>query len=432
MKLSNSLYCRGLCLVAILLLLVAEMFAPAGSGLAPFQLLIPSFFYPAGWSVAIFVLIVVSMRDRVILAGFIAACAAAGSIAALAGGGSAQDIERFSVVAGGLAPYLFILARVATNSGAERSRWIDILAVASLIHACGLVNPFFRDRTSEWLPGIVDLRIARLEEALGGQMSAVMANVFAAWPFLHRLSFAAYTFVQIPIVVVAALHWRRKGAADFSVLPAFIIASMIGYVLYWLAPAIGPKAYFGADFPLLHATPEYLMRQPLFDFDPGHARNAMPSLHITWALLIFLYTRGFDGGARVYAALYVFLVACATLGLGEHYLMDLIVASPLVLLVRALCAAGLRWANADRWRPAAAGLVMLTFWIATIRVGLVLAPPLVIALAAVTVAASFWLERALARAEDRANAAAAAPDEERTEIRAGVAAPPFGAVPSVQ
>jgi hypothetical protein len=430
MTLSNSLYCRGLCLVAITLLLLAQAFAPAGSGLAPFQLLIPSFFYPAGWSVAIFVLIVLPMRDRAILAGLIAVCAAGGALFALAIGGSANEVERFSVVAGGLAPYVFTLARIATSSGEDRGRWIDTLAVASLIHACGLVNPFFRDRTSEWLPGIVDLRIARLEEALGGQVSAVMANVFTAWPLFNRLSFAAYTFVQIPIVVVAALHWRRKGAEGFSVLPAFIIASMIGYVLYWLTPAIGPKAYFGADFPLPHATAAYLMGRPLFDFDPGHARNAMPSLHITWALLIFLYTRGFDGGARVYAALYAFLVACATLGLGEHYLMDLIVATPLVLLVRALCAAGLPRANPERLRAGAAGLAMLISWIATIRTGLVLAPPLVIGAAAMTVAASFWFERALARVERQANAAAL--DARRPESRAGVAAPPFGAVPSVQ
>jgi predicted neutral ceramidase superfamily lipid hydrolase len=156
----------------------------------------------------------------------------------------------------------------------------------------------------------------------------------------------------------------------------------------------------------------------------------MPSLHITWALLIFLYTRGFDGGARVYAALFVFLVACATLGLGEHYLMDLIVASPLVLLVRALCAAGLSRDNAERRRAGAAGLAMLTFWITTIRAGLVLAPPFVIGAAVLTVAASFWLERALARAEERANATAVAPGEKRAGVRADAA--PFGAVPSAQ
>jgi hypothetical protein len=432
MKLSNSLYCRALAVIAVLLLVVAEILAPAGSGLAPSQLFIPSFFYPAAWSVTIFVAIVLSTRDRAMLAGLITACAAAGALAGLASGGSVADVERFCVVAVGLAPYLFIAARIAANSGAERSRWIDILAVASLIHASGLVTPFFRDRTAGWIPEIVDLRIAQFEEDLGGQFSALMAGVFAAWPFLHRLSLAAYTFVQIPIVVVAALHWRRKGADGYSVLPAFVIGSMIGYVLYWLAPAIGPKAYFGADFPLFHASPEYLLGRPLFDLDPGHARNAMPSMHFAWALLIFLYMRGVGGGARFYSAAYLFLVACATLGLGEHYLMDLVVASPLVLLIRALCAAGLERANADRLRAGAAGLAMVAFWIAAIRVGPALPPPLVIGLTGITLAASFWLERALARAEERANMAALAPAEAQNNVLVSVAAPPFGAVPSVR
>lgn len=110
--------------------------------------------------------------------------------------------------------------------------------------------------------------------------------------------------------------------------------------------------------------------------------------------------------------------------------MDLIVATPLVLLVRALCAAGLARANPERLRAGAAGLAMLISWIATIRTGLVLAPPLVIGAATMTVAASFWFERALARAERQANAAAL--DARRPESRAGVVAPPFGAVPSVQ
>jgi hypothetical protein len=214
-----------------------------------------------------------------------------------------------------------------------------------------------------------------------------MANVFAALPTLHNLSLAAYAFVQLPIVVVAAFHWKRKEPGDISILPAFIIGSMIGFTCYWLTPAIGPKVYFGADFPLAHATAGYLANLPLFDFDPAHPRNAMPSMHISWALLVFLYTRGFPIWARFYAGAFVFLTACATLGLGEHYLMDLVVATPLVLLVRALCAAGLTWADAARLRGALVGLALLTFWIVAIRLGPSIAPSIALILTALTVGA---------------------------------------------
>ena len=59
---------------------------------------------------------------------------------------------RDAAVMAGLAPYAFTLARIAQGSGPERSRWIDLLAVASLVHVTSLCIPYFRDNTAIWLP----------------------------------------------------------------------------------------------------------------------------------------------------------------------------------------------------------------------------------------------------------------------------------------
>ena len=400
MNLSNSACCRAFAAVAVVLVVVAQILSPADSDTAPSRLLMRFFYFPAGWSVSIFLLIVLSTQERAKLLGWMLACAGAGGLASAMWEGSADGLLRGLVGGAGLSPYLFALRRIGANSGMERSRWIDLLAVASLIHISALAIPFFRDQTARWLPAIVDLPIARLDEAFGAQPSAAMAEIFAALPALHSLSLAAYAFVQLPIVVVAAVHWKTKDPADVSILPAFIIGSMIGFTCYWLTPAIGPRAYFGADFPLAHATAGYLANLPVFDFDPGHPRNAMPSMHISWAALVFLYTRGFPMWARFYAGAFALLTACATLGLGEHYLMDLVVAAPLVLLVRALCATRLSRADGARLRSAAAGLALLAFWIAAIRIGLSFAPPMALILIALTVGASALLEHALACAEN--------------------------------
>jgi hypothetical protein len=313
MKLSSSSYCRVVFALVVGLDVVAQLLSPPNSGAAPMQLLLPSFFYPASWSVSIFLLIVATARDRRIFGATVVCVAAAGALAGWAWGGSAADIGRFYGVGLGLSPYLFMLYRIANSSASDRGRWIDTLAMASLIHVSSLGNNFFRDQTMEWIPNVFDHGIAALDEAFGVQLSGVMAYGLAASPPLNSLAWGAYNFVQIPIVVVAAFQWRRRGDGEFGILPSFIVASIIGYTCYWIAPAMGPKYLFGSEFPLFHATSAVLSSFPANGLDPDHPRNAMPSLHFSWAMLVFLYTRGLSIWARSAAAVFVFLTACATL-----------------------------------------------------------------------------------------------------------------------
>jgi hypothetical protein len=152
-------------------------------------------------------------------------------------------------------------------------------------------------------------------------------------------------------------------------LPAFIMTAMIGYVLYILMPAVGPAEYFGDAFPMLHVGSDYLATRSNIDLTPGHLRGAMPSLHITWAVLLYLTARGLGRPAQVAAGIFLFLTFLATLGLGMHYLIDLIVAAPLILLVRALCATDLSWQRGERALGTVAGIAILAAWIAITRAG---------------------------------------------------------------
>ncbi len=60
--------------------------------------------------------------------------------------------------------------------------------------------------------------------------------------------------------------------------------------------------------------------------------NCMPSMHLTWALLIALNARSLR--LRIGLWVYVILVAAATLALREHYLVDLIAAVPFTVAVQ--------------------------------------------------------------------------------------------------
>ena len=94
----------------------------------------------------------------------------------------------------------------------------------------------------------------------------------------------------------------------------------------------------------------------------------MPSLHVGWAFLLFwnLRTRRIMG---VLSAVFLILTALATVGSGEHYLADLIVAIPLALTVQASLIQ-----SRSEWRLAAltAGSVLTLAWLIAFRTGLAL------------------------------------------------------------
>ena len=184
-------------------------------------------------------------------------------------------------------------------------------------------------------------------------------------------------------------------------------------------PTIGPRAFFGESFPGLIAAGTVLETRPVVDFDPTHFRNAVPSLHVTWAALALLACRGRSALACGLMAVFLAFTILATLGLGEHYLIDLIVAAPFLLVVRAASAVRVSPTSPERLGGLAVGGALLGLWLWHIRSGdlLGVSPSFVTIFSVVTVALAAWLEFALFRAEKRLWAAAplAAPEGSRAE-----------------
>jgi hypothetical protein len=81
-----------------------------------------------------------------------------------------------------------------------------------------------------------------------------------------------------------------------------------------------------------------------------------------------LYFQARDAGfrARLGYGAFLWLTTLAILGLGEHYLVDLVVALPLVLVALAACAPA---RSIYRRRALAAGLTMLGAWLAWLTWG---------------------------------------------------------------
>ena len=94
----------------------------------------------------------------------------------------------------------------------------------------------------------------------------------------------------------------------------------MGFLMYIVVPAVGP----------VHCMTEYPQQLSAPIPQPG-VRNCFPSLHFSWALLMFAYAR--TRWTTILASAFVGMTVLATLGLGEHYLADLIVALPFAALV---------------------------------------------------------------------------------------------------
>jgi hypothetical protein len=201
----------------------------------------------------------------------------------------------------------------------------------------------------------------------GGPPSWVMGRLFRAHASLFLACAYAYNSLPLGMAACMWLRWRDRQnnvRASADLLWMAVSLGIVGFLLYQVCPAAGPVYLFPKQFPYEVPSVAGLSTQP----SPMQAvpRNAMPSLHVAWMLLLFWNTRRRGWWIRLIAAVYLVLTALATLGLGEHYLADLMVAPPLVVAVQAACT---RIAAKEKWIALAIGAGITASWLVALRSG---------------------------------------------------------------
>lgn len=202
---------------------------------------------------------------------------------------------------------------------------------------------------SEWMAGTLleiteklhpktfDLFLYSFDCSLHFQASYVMAQFLAKHPWLYWSSFVVYVALPLPLALVYAAQLRRKTDAAFQTMLAFLITGPLGVIFYNMLPACGPVHVF-RGFPWHPLTVAAAAQMPLIAIPlKGVARNAIPSLHMTWVLLVWWNSKELARWIRAIAMGFVIFTIMATLGTGEHYLIDLAVAFPFSLLVQSAC-----------------------------------------------------------------------------------------------
>jgi hypothetical protein len=179
-------------------------------------------------------------------------------------------------------------------------------------------------------------------------------------------------------------------------LTVLLLAGVAGFLLYNVVPGTGPIYAFGRDFPWNSLPYKDLSTFALdkISIPTGIPRNAMPSLHMGWVTLLCWNSRGLPRALRVALVLYVSLTVVATLGGGQHYLVDLVVSLPFVLAVQSAASYAL-FDKSRRITAMVAGLGLALAWLLLVRFGVSLAlksPVIPWSLILATTAITFWLE----------------------------------------
>lgn len=236
-----------------------------------------------------------------------------------------------------------------------------------------VVLGFFMSSVLDWFsrvhPKTLDLYLLSFDCSLHIQLSFLFGQVFARSLFFAFTGWAFYMALPIPMAVVYAGQLVKVRKTAFEAISAFLIAGPLGMIFYHLFPAAGPHNLFGAGFPFhvfpMAAAPKLLL-EPIA---PPGPRNAMPSLHLTWVLLAWWYSRKLSPIERAIAFLFLGLTAFATLGTGEHWLADLVVAFPFALMIQAICAYQLPIWDPRRRTAFIFGLLATLTWLLLFRYG---------------------------------------------------------------
>ena len=251
--------------------------------------------------------------------------------------------------------------------GEERKTVLLALIPSILILASNAYAGYLHKFTEDAHPKVLDLYLYSADSSLRAPIAFWMGQLYAKWKLLGDASYLFYVALPFSLALVYAGQAVRLRGKAIPIFAAFLLMGPIGGIFYNLFPALGPVHLLGARFPWHPLAADQARRLFLEPVALAGLRNAIPSLHMGWTLMSWWYSRGLSLWERGLAMLFVIFTVVATMGTGEHYLVDLVVAFPFVLFLQAMCATALKWNDSRRLAPFAFGLASLLVWLWALR-----------------------------------------------------------------
>jgi hypothetical protein len=245
------------------------------------------------------------------------------------------------------------------------------LVASALFSASDYLGPDFLALTGKLHPKTLDLFLLFFDGSLGFQPSFVVGQLFHHAQWLESISMFIYVTLPFSMAVAYSNQLLRNKSFALPMMVAFVITGPLGVLFYNTFPATGPIHIFLADFPQ-HAPKAQDFAQVLLasvPVDLATPRNAIPSLHMAWVILAWWWSRGLSWIPKAIVLIYVVFTVLATLGSGEHYLVDLVVALPFAVMLQAAVTYRARKGILRRLGPVLLGLGGTLLWFAVLGGG---------------------------------------------------------------
>lgn len=309
----------------------------------------------------------------------------------------------------GVACLMEVLWNPATRLQAD-NRFKLSMALAAVLAVCGFSIAAIAGLNLAYLlqPRVWDFVTQAYDQTLGLPVTSMLVVWMQSNGSVQGFFEVVYGTLPLGFMAVFALHIRRGDAGRVNVLMAMLGTGLAAWAAFHLVPVAGPihvyRTEIGAKLlePVVQAVPAVA---------PGvFWRNGVPSMHFGWALAIvwLAYVEHYTRLFRM-AVVFAGLTVLATLGLGEHYLVDLVVSIPFMLWLFAVLATRLG-THAIRTRAFIAGVLVYLGWVVVLRWGApvwhgqtLLAWAWVLVTLAVCLPLHVQLARALRQTEPRAH-----------------------------
>lgn len=216
---------------------------------------------------------------------------------------------------------LFALAGSSLNlitlPWVDEGRYNDVLIAIGRIASGWAMEPLV-ELTGHIFPMTMDGIFWRADRFLGFRQ-LLLSRAFYATPWAwHTITIS---YAAVPLMVGLVYSFTRSRVFIWA-LAGSIVG---GVVCYFQFPATGPVHAF-AGFPW--SVPS--AGKGMIRVSGIAPRNAMPSPHFTWAILLYVNA----GKLKVLMSVFLLLTAFATLASGEHYLVDLLAAVPFSIAIQ--------------------------------------------------------------------------------------------------
>lgn len=177
-------------------------------------------------------------------------------------------------------------------------------------------------------PATWDYYAYRIDGAYAGIATTFALINAKGEPLLQAFSNLSYASLIIALYAIVGLAIRNNAVKRLHIWRTLALPFALAFLLYSWLPITGPiYAFFDGHFPA--AMPHFTSVVSSQVIVPPASRNGMPSMHLTGALIVWMLAIGLRNRIGIgFSTLLVAVTIWSTLALGEHYLIDLIVALP--------------------------------------------------------------------------------------------------------